>query len=154
MKRGFERCKSLASSADTKPISTRVEPGVSGTLYPGEMRALPRRKQPPYTRQRLPERFPLNQAVLTVACEPDMATRARSRDASVMPAALPEVGKPCKAGLSFSRSISGILGTRVGHPDRISHGYAKIGTPPASPNAAKWRARDAPVMPRPYPSSG
>ena len=74
--------------------------------------------------------------------------RRRCRDASVMPAVLPEVGKPCKAGLSGSRSVSGILRTRVAHAGSFRHGYAESRPRPKSPNAAKWRARDAPVMPR------
>ena len=44
--------------------------------------------------------------------------RRRCRDASVMPAVLPEVGKPCKAGLSGSRSVSGILSRTVIHLGR------------------------------------
>ncbi len=68
---------------------------------------------------RLPDRFPLNQAVLTVASEPEMAVGA----VLVMlgePAVHPEVGKPCKAGLSGSRSVSGILSGAAIHLGRSS----------------------------------
>jgi len=41
-----------------------------------------------------------------------------------MPDALTEVEKPCKAGLSFSRSLSGILRAVIGSRDLFATGFA------------------------------
>jgi hypothetical protein len=38
----------------------------------------------------------------------------------------------------------------MGYPSGFPHGYAEDGSRLKSPNIAKWRARDAPVMPRPW----
>src|SRR5690242_17078190 len=52
------------------------------------------------------------------AAQARMGHGGRSRDASVMLRAPVKVGKPCKAGLSVSRSVSGILSGAVIHLGR------------------------------------